>query len=106
MHCLTVISFCTAWAAAYPKSTPDPAQLPQAWVDALNTAVSAGKIPTFGPSKSTGGNPSYPGADPNGDEICSTTYKCRKNPENIYDAPTGLLGVSFDDGPLPVRFGF
>ena len=104
MHCLTVISFCTAWAAAYPKSTPDPAQLPQAWVDALNTAVSAGKIPTFGPSKSTGGNPSYPGADPNGDEICSTTYKCRKNPENIYDAPTGLLGVSFDDGPLPVRF--
>lgn len=45
----------------------------------------------------------YPGADPNSNEICSTTYKCRKNPENIYDAPDGQLGVSFDDGPLPVR---
>ncbi|KAK7695815.1 hypothetical protein QCA50_000453 [Cerrena zonata] len=91
----------STWAAAYPRSTPDPTQLPQAWVDALNDAVSSGKIPSFGPSKATGGNPMYPGADPSSDTICSTTYKCRKNPDNIYDAPDGLLGVSFDDGPLP-----
>ncbi|KAI0081799.1 glycoside hydrolase/deacetylase [Panus rudis PR-1116 ss-1] len=89
------------WASGYPRSTPDPNQLPQQWVDALNAAVSAGKIPNFPPSTATGGNPTYPGQDPNSDVICSTTYKCRKNPDNIYDAPQGVIGISFDDGPLP-----
>ena len=72
-------------------------------MDALNEAVAAGKIPDIPPTKDTGGNPEYAkGLDPMSDEICSTTWKCRKNPENVYDVPDGIFAISFDDGPLPV----
>ena len=48
----------------------------------MNAAVAAGKIPDIPPTKDTGGNPEYAkGLDPMSDEICSTTWKCRKNPE-------------------------
>ncbi|CAL1700614.1 unnamed protein product [Somion occarium] len=91
-----------AWSAAYPQSTPDANQLPELWVDALNSATAQGKIPGFAPSTPTDGNPVYPdGVDPLGNDVCSTTYKCRSDPDNIYDAPDGVMGISFDDGPLP-----
>lgn len=93
----------TEWYAAYPQSTPDPNALPKQWVDALNAAVAAGKIPDIPPSNPTDGNPVYPnGLDPNSDAICSSTYKCRKNTEIVWDAPDGVFGISFDDGPQPV----
>ena len=69
----------------------------------MNAAVAAGKIPDIPPTKDTGGNPEYAkGLDPMSDEICSTTWKCRKNPENVYDVPDSIFAISFDDGPLPV----
>ncbi|KAG7449211.1 chitin deacetylase [Guyanagaster necrorhizus] len=91
-----------SWSSAFPTSTPDTSQLPQAWVDALNDAVSSGKIPNIPESTSTSDrSPVYPdGFDPDGSEVCSSSYQCRI-PEDIWDAPTGTLGIGFDDGPLP-----
>ncbi|KAG6854784.1 hypothetical protein C0991_001211 [Blastosporella zonata] len=88
------------WAAAYPVSSPDLNALPQEWVTALNAAVAAGKIPNIPQSSNLPGqNPVYPaGANPNGPEICSATYKCRI-PGDIWDAPAGYFGTAFDDGP-------
>jgi hypothetical protein len=51
------------------------------------------------------GNPTYaPGFDPNTMPVCSGYVKCRiPGDSSIWDAPDGQLGISFDDGPLPVR---
>ncbi|KAH9977700.1 hypothetical protein BGW80DRAFT_1283797 [Lactifluus volemus] len=91
------------WAAAYPAGTPDAGTMPQAWKDALNSAVQAGKIPSVPISSApNNGTPAYPpGFDPTSDQVCSATYKC-KIEGDIWDAPDGVIGVSFDDGPLPV----
>ncbi|KAI0352932.1 glycoside hydrolase/deacetylase [Trametes cingulata] len=87
------------WSAGYPQAKPDPNALPKAWTDAYNAAVAAGKIPDIPPS-TLNGNPVYPqGFDPNGQVVCSATYKCRNN-EDLWDAPDGVFGASFDDGPL------
>jgi chitin deacetylase len=77
--------------------------LPPAWVDALNAAVAAGKIPNIPQSTNTPGvNPVYPaGTNPNDPNVCSSTYKCR-DPTDLWDAPTGYFGTGFDDGPQPV----
>ncbi|KAH9922844.1 carbohydrate esterase family 4 protein [Epithele typhae] len=91
------------WAAGFPKDkTIDPSTIPQAWIDALNAAKAAGKIPNISPSTQTVPftSPTYPGLDPNSKEICSATYKC-KNPDDLWDAPDGVFASSFDDGPLP-----
>ncbi|PFH52725.1 carbohydrate esterase family 4 protein [Amanita thiersii Skay4041] len=91
-----------AWSSGFPRDAPDPAQLPRQWVDALNAAVSAGKIPSIPISQNTPGtNPTYPGgANPNSPGICSATYKCR-HVDDIWDAPNGVFASSFDDGPQP-----
>ncbi|KAJ7591010.1 carbohydrate esterase family 4 protein [Mycena floridula] len=96
-----------AWASAYPVGTPDTSSLPKAWVDALNAAVAAGKIPDIPLSKSTSGSiPTYPsGFDPESREVCSSTYQCRIEGQ-IWDAPDGCFGASFDDGPLPSTDNF
>ncbi|KAI0322459.1 glycoside hydrolase/deacetylase, partial [Amylostereum chailletii] len=90
------------WSAAYPESTPDSKVMPQAWKDALNAAVQAGKIPNIPPSTMIPNqNPVYAdGYDPNSPQVCSSTWKCRLA-EDLWDAPDGQVGVSFDDGPLP-----
>src|SRR6266702_1851719 len=92
-----------AWAAAYPVSTPDSNAMPQSWKDALNNAVQAGKIPNYPPSKqnSPTGNPTYGSLNPNGPQVCSATSGCRIAGQ-VWDAPQGVIGISFDDGPLPV----
>jgi hypothetical protein len=86
------------WAKAYPPGLPDTTQLPQEWVNALNTAVAAGKIPDIPPSHTTGEqDPKYPdGLDPMSDKVCSGTYQCRI-PGDIWDAPEGYLGCSFGE---------
>ncbi|KAF8897534.1 carbohydrate esterase family 4 protein [Infundibulicybe gibba] len=91
-----------AWSAGFPAASPNPSQLPAAWVDALNTAVAAGKIPDIPRSSGTAGNnPVYPaGTNPTSPEVCSATYKCR-NVDDLWDAPDGVFGSSFDDGPQP-----
>ncbi|GBE79445.1 Chitin deacetylase [Sparassis crispa] len=92
----------STWSAAYPEDTPDSNQLPQAWVDALDAAVSAGKIPSIPvPTMGPDGNPVYPdGLDPTSSEVCSGTYQCYI-PGELWNAPNGVIAASFDDGPLP-----
>ena len=78
--------------------------MPQAWVNALNSAVAAGKIPNVPLSNITtpGTNPVYPnGFNPTSPQVCSGTYGCRV-PGDIWDAPNGVFASAFDDGPTPV----
>jgi len=91
-----------AWAAAYPSWTPDSNAMPQAWKDALNNAVQAGTIPniTVSHQSNPAANPTYGSLNPNGPQVCSGTYGCRIAGQ-IWNAPQGVLGISFDDGPLP-----
>lgn len=97
-----------------PEDVPGP-QPKQEWVTAYNTAVAAGMIPNFPPSVLANGWPAYAGnVDPN--TICSwtvskcTTGECvppslwgsRNDAErgnSVIDAPDGMAGISFDDGP-------
>ncbi|KAI0796647.1 hypothetical protein C8Q75DRAFT_729533 [Abortiporus biennis] len=91
-----------AWTAAYPPAKPDTTKLPQAWVDALNAATAAGKIPNIPVAKLVNGNPTYPaGSDPSSATVCSTTVQCKLNPDVVWNAPDGVFASSFDDGPLP-----
>lgn len=49
------------------------------------------------------GLPVYPdGLSATGSEVCSATYKCQNSTTDIWDAPDGVFGAGFDDGPLPV----
>lgn len=75
--------------------------MPQSWKDALNIAVQAGKIPNIPPGKqsSPSSNPTYGTLNPNGPQVCSATYGCRIAGQ-VWDAPQGVIGISFDDGPL------
>jgi chitin deacetylase len=77
--------------------------MPVAWVNALNAAVAAGKIPNIPMSNNTPGhNPVYPnGLSPTSPQICSGTYGCRISGD-IWDAPNGVFASAFDDGPTPV----
>jgi hypothetical protein len=78
--------------------------MPQEWIDALNVAVQAGKIPNIPPSTqlSSGAAPLYNGLNPTSPQVCSGSYGCQIN-GTIYNAPAGVMGLAFDDGPLPVR---
>lgn len=102
------LRFFTAWSAGFPKyGSPDSTPLPKAWTDALAAGIAAGKIPTLPQTTvKTGENPVYPnglqGTDPT---VCSGTYECRIK-GTIWDAPAGVLGVGFDDGPQPVCLTF
>ncbi|KAF8739239.1 hypothetical protein AX14_010403 [Amanita brunnescens Koide BX004] len=91
-----------AWSSGFPGRNYDPSKVPQAWKDALQAAIKAGKIPDIPLSKNKPGtNPVYPaGVDPTSPEVCSATYKCRASGD-VWDAPEGVFGTSFDDGPLP-----
>ena len=77
--------------------------MPPAWVNALNSAVAAGKIPNVPMSNVTPGNsPVYPnGSDPTSPDICSGTYQC-PIPGDIWNASDGVFASSFDDGPTQV----
>ena len=78
--------------------------MPAAWTDALNAAIKAGKIPNIPVSTQANpdANPAYEGyADPSKQPICSNYAQCRIDGQ-IWDAPNGTVGISFDDGPLPV----
>ena len=104
-----VLTTRTEWSSGFPSAglaVPDPSILPQAWVNALNSAVADGKIPNLTVSYQTAPNtnPTYPnGLDPTGSEVCSATYGCRI-PGDIWDSPDGVFASSFDDGPTPVSW--
>ncbi|CED84454.1 Polysaccharide deacetylase [Phaffia rhodozyma] len=89
-----------AWKASYPSAQSTPTDIPQAWLDALNTAVAAGKIPNIVPATMTNGWPSYSdGSDPSSAKICHYTVGCVASTDRI-NAPDGMMGVAQDDGPL------
>lgn len=100
-------SMCVDWSAGFPADSASTTNMPQLWLDALNNAVAAGKIPDVPMSTSNNSeNPVYPsGYDPNSATVCSSTYRC-VIPGDIWDAPSGVVALSFDDGPLPVRLYF
>lgn len=92
------------WASGYPAGSPVTSQMPQAWTDALNIAVQANKIPNIpAPTQTAAGtNPIYAsGLNPSDPSVCSGSYGCQL-PGTIYNAPAGVMGLGFDDGPLPV----
>ncbi|KAF9515211.1 carbohydrate esterase family 4 protein [Hydnum rufescens UP504] len=79
-----------------------PPNIPQSWIAALNASMAAGKIPNI-PVTTMAGNglPAYPNKlNPSDPSVCSTTYGCYA-PGDLWNAPNGTVGLSFDDGPLP-----
>ncbi|KAJ7502621.1 carbohydrate esterase family 4 protein [Mycena galericulata] len=97
------------WTNAYPAGPPtliDGNAIPAEWAAALAAAVASGTIPDVPVSSALPNqSPTYPGGvDPSGSDICSGTYGCRI-PGDIWDAPDGYVGLSFDDGPLPPTDG-
>ena len=94
------------WSAGFPPpglTLPDLSTMPVAWVNALNSAVAAGKIPNIPMSNNTPGtNPVYPNSlSPTSPGICSGTYGCRI-PGDLWDAPDDVFASAFDDGPTEV----
>lgn len=92
-------------AATYPPlDVFGPTPLP-AWVDTYNNAVAQGLIPDIAPSVDNDGWPAYPASvDISSTEVCSWTMaKCNGTGDltDIVDAPDGMIGISFDDGPQP-----
>lgn len=66
--------------------------------------MQAGKIPSVPVSTESGGNsPTYPqGVNRNDPSVCAATDRVCRIPEDIWDAPDGMIGIGFDDGPTPV----
>ncbi|KAH8088075.1 hypothetical protein HD553DRAFT_367411 [Filobasidium floriforme] len=91
------------WQAQYPApgTTPPTSSLPQAWLDRLAAVTASPDFPKFGPTQPNNGYPTYAnglkGTDP---EVCSFTYECISE-EDLTDAPQGVVGLNFDDGPTP-----
>ncbi|KAG8906059.1 hypothetical protein FRB99_007716 [Tulasnella sp. 403] len=85
------------WAAKYPAANPDVTKMPDEWKQALAKATAAGLIPNVTLSKA-GVYPS--GVDATSPTVCNSASDCRAEGD-IWDAPDGILGVSFDDGPTP-----
>lgn len=84
----------SAWYNAYPQDLPTAvSKMPKAWVNALNAAVAAGKIPDIPPSTlNSDGVPVYPsGYDPTSSQVCSGSEQCRI-PGDIWDAPANHVG--------------
>ena len=69
----------------------------------LNEALQDGSIPNAPVATLTGAGPQYPsGRRPSDPDICAaSSFSCRV-PGDIWDGPTGMIGLNFDDGPLPV----
>lgn len=84
-----------------PPDVPGPSPRAE-WIEALNREKKAGHIPNFKPSiKTADQNVKYEaGVDGSDPSICSWTIGCR-SPTDITDAPAGMMGISFDDGPEP-----
>ncbi|KAG8885646.1 hypothetical protein FRB97_000089 [Tulasnella sp. 331] len=86
-----------AWTAMYPGyNVPDPTKMPASWIQALANVEAAGLIPDIAPT--TGEGIYAEGVNASDPEICSAAWQCRA-PGDIWDAPDGMLGVAFDDGP-------
>lgn len=88
------------WVAAYPaadQSVPiDVTKIPQAWLNALNAAVAAGKIPNLPVTTQPQGpntTPLYNNGTLKFDDptVCSGNAETCRMPGDIWDAPPGML---------------
>jgi chitin deacetylase len=94
---LVIFLSSSAWTAQYPAELPE-ANIPPEWLQALNKAVAAGKIPKIAAATVPNGNdPDYGSENASAPEICSSYFNCRA-PGDIWDLPDGQLGLTFDDG--------
>ncbi|KZW03178.1 glycoside hydrolase/deacetylase [Exidia glandulosa HHB12029] len=94
------------WLNQYPPAGGVPSQneadIPATWLAAYKAAKAAGKIPNIPVSQINVPHQNFPyygGLDPMGPEVCSSTPKCKNGQGDIWDAPAGTIGISFDDGP-------
>lgn len=83
----------------------------QAWIDTYNLAKSKGLIPSLVPATlPTGGVPTYPaGTTLGAGGACSWTLTHCFGAYDVVAAPTGIVGLTFDDGPQlasPVLYDF
>lgn len=86
--------------ASYPPddNVPPASSLKKEWVDALNAAKAAGKIPNVPQTVlAPSGANTYPGGIKA--EYCSWTNQKCFGPNDIQNAPAHEWGLSFDDGP-------
>jgi len=88
-----------AWTAQYPTGLPE-TNIPPEWLQALNKAVADGKIPSITiPTIPNGNDPDYGSDNATSTAICSSYFNCRADGD-IWDLPDGMLGLTFDDGPV------
>lgn len=103
---VNILMIHSEWSQGFPvPGTPlDPTKTPQAWMDALNGAIAAGKIPNISVGTPNANGPTtYGGQDGTKEPVCSAAYGCRIDGQ-IWDAPNNSIGISFDDGPISVCF--
>ncbi|KAJ9118098.1 hypothetical protein QFC22_003997 [Naganishia vaughanmartiniae] len=91
------------WKALYPsvEKVPDVSTTPKSWTAALAAAKEAGGYPSGVPltTADASGNYVYPaGVNPSVEPVCSFPSGCNKA-SDFYNAPDGVLALSFDDGP-------
>lgn len=71
----------------------------QSWLDAYHRAKQAGLIPAIPLTKVVDGDPVYPSWY-KGNPCSYSINKCNRT-EDINYPPSGIVGLSFDDGPQP-----
>jgi hypothetical protein len=88
----------------YPTAleTPPESSIPQAWIDALDTATSAGLIPDIVPSVLVDGAPTYPGKIGYSNDTCNWSITNCLGVNDVSSVPDNEWTVSFDDGPTGV----
>lgn len=78
------------------KYSKGPAPQPL-WISTYQAAKAAGKIPDLAPSVLVNGVPTYAaGVDTSINGVCSWTSAGCYAAEDIFNAPTGTLGLAFD----------
>jgi chitin deacetylase len=80
--------------------TPANSTLKADWVQALNDAIAAGKIPDIPVSvELPNGDVRYPPGIAKSNKTCSWTVEKCNGPDDITHAPNSTWTIAFDDGP-------
>ncbi|SNX81971.1 related to CDA2 - sporulation-specific chitin deacetylase [Melanopsichium pennsylvanicum] len=85
----------------YPPAlaVPTAAETPKEWLDALQAATAAGKIPNIAPAMNQGGNIVYANNVGFDQATCSWTVTKCVSKNDIVNAPDNHMAIGFDDGP-------
>lgn len=96
------VQFTKRQSSTYPATlqTPPQSSLKQEWIDALNAATAAGKIPNISPSTvNADGSISYPNGIGSSKDTCNWTISKCLGARDISSVPDHEWTISFDDGP-------